>query len=67
MDILIMDVIIEDVEYYIYKISYWMMNLLVVIGVLLGGLMYGYSMLLFFLIVVCIFLIVFFILYIWLF
>lgn len=62
-----MDVIIEDVEYYIYKISYWMMNLLVVIGVLLGGLMYGYSMLLFFLIVVCIFLIVFFILYIWLF
>ncbi|MGZ9339524.1 MDR family MFS transporter [Staphylococcus aureus] len=66
MDTLIMDVITEDVEHYIYKISYWMTNLSVAIGALLGGLMYGYSMLLLFLIAACIFLIVLFILYIWL-
>lgn len=61
-----MDAITEDVEHYIYKISYWMTNLSVAIGALLGGLMYGYSMLLLFLIAACIFLIVLFILYIWL-
>lgn len=66
MDTLIMDAITEDVEHYIYKISYWMTNLSVAIGALLGGLMYGYSMLLLFLIAACIFLIVLFILYIWL-
>ena len=44
-----MDAITEDVEHYIYKISYWMTNLSVAIGALLGGLMYGYSMLLLFL------------------
>ncbi|CUG11097.1 multidrug MFS transporter, partial [Staphylococcus aureus] len=64
MDTLIMDAITEDVEHYIYKISYWMTNLSVAIGALLGGLMYGYSMLLLFLIAACIFLIVLFILYI---
>ncbi len=50
-----MDAITEDVEHYIYKISYWMTNLSVAIGALLGGLMYGYSMLLLFLIAACIF------------
>ena len=55
MDTLIMDAITEDVEHYIYKISYWMTNLSVAIGALLGGLMYGYSMLLLFLIAACIF------------
>ncbi|MCS5348532.1 MFS transporter [Staphylococcus aureus] len=66
MDTLIMDAITEDVEHYIYKISYWITNLSVAIGALLGGLMYGYSMLLLFLIAACIFLIVLIILYIWL-
>ncbi|MBE5672524.1 MFS transporter [Staphylococcus sp. SS35] len=66
MDTLIMDAITEDVEHYIYKLSYWITNLSVAIGALLGGLMYGYNMLLLFLIAACIFLIVLIILYIWL-
>lgn len=61
-----MDAITEDVEHFIYKISYWITNLSVAIGALLGGLMYGYSMLLLFLIAACIFLFVLIILYIWL-
>ncbi|WP_047560010.1 MDR family MFS transporter [Staphylococcus schweitzeri] len=66
MDTLIMDAITEDVEHFIYKISYWITNLSVAIGALLGGLMYGHSMLLLFLIAACIFLFVLIILYIWL-
>lgn len=66
MDTLIMDAITEDVEHFIYKISYWITNLSVAIVALLGGLMYGYSMLLLFLIAACIFLFVLIILYIWL-
>ncbi|MBE5661083.1 MFS transporter [Staphylococcus sp. SS21] len=66
MDTLIMDAITEDVEHYIYKLNYWITNLSVAIGALLGGLMYGYNMLLLFLIAACIFLIVLIILYIWL-
>ncbi|HHW5056352.1 TPA: MDR family MFS transporter [Staphylococcus aureus] len=66
MDTLIMDAITEDVEHYIYKISYWITNLSVAIGALLGGLIYGHSMLILFLVAACIFLIVLVILYIWL-
>ncbi|CDR66491.1 integral membrane protein [Staphylococcus schweitzeri] len=66
MDTLIMDAITEDVEHFIYKISYWITNLSVAIGALLGGLMYGHNMLLLFLIAACIFLFVLIILYIWL-
>ncbi|HDH6662291.1 MFS transporter [Staphylococcus aureus] len=66
MDTLIMDAITEDVEHYIYKMSYWITNLSVAIGALLGGLIYGHSMLILFLVVACIFLIVLVILYIWL-
>lgn len=66
MDTLIMDAITEDVEHYIYKMSYWITNLSVAIGALLGGLIYGHSMLILFLVAACIFLIVLVILYIWL-
>ncbi|HDE9140672.1 TPA: MFS transporter [Staphylococcus aureus] len=66
MDTLIMDAITEDVEHYIYKMSYWITNLSVAIGALLGGLIYGHSMLILFLVAACIFLIVLMILYIWL-
>lgn len=61
-----MDAITEDVEHYIYKMSYWITNLSVAIGALLGGLIYGHSMLILFLVAACIFLIVLVILYIWL-
>ena len=50
-----MDAITEDVEHYIYKISYWITNLSVAIGALLGGLIYGHSMLILFLVAACIF------------
>ncbi|HGO3797682.1 TPA: MDR family MFS transporter [Staphylococcus aureus] len=66
MDTLIMDAITEDVEHYIYKMSYWITNLSVAIGALLGGLIYGHSMLILFLVAACIFFIVLVILYIWL-
>ncbi|MCE5136280.1 MFS transporter [Staphylococcus aureus] len=66
MDTLITDAITEDVEHYIYKMSYWITNLSVAIGALLGGLIYGHSMLILFLVAACIFLIVLVILYIWL-
>ncbi|SCT47553.1 MDR family MFS transporter [Staphylococcus aureus] len=62
----VMDAITEDVEHYIYKMSYWITNLSVAIGALLGGLIYGHSMLILFLVAACIFLIVLVILYIWL-
>lgn len=55
MDTLIMDAITEDVEHYIYKMSYWITNLSVAIGALLGGLIYGHSMLILFLVAACIF------------
>ena len=36
-----MDAITPEVEQYIYKISYWLTNIAVAFGALIGGLMYG--------------------------
>ena len=41
MDTIIMDAITPEVEQYIYKISYWLTNIAVALGALIGGLMYG--------------------------
>ena len=41
MDTIIMDAITPEVEQYIYKISYWLTNIAVAFGALIGGLMYG--------------------------
>ena len=41
MDTIIMDAITPEVEQYIYKVSYWLTNIAVAFGALIGGLMYG--------------------------
>ena len=40
MDTIIMDAITPEVEQYIYKVSYWLTNIAVAFGALIGGLMY---------------------------
>ena len=41
MDTIIMDAITPDIESYIYKIDYWLTNVAVALGALLGGILYS--------------------------
>ncbi|MBL7564567.1 MDR family MFS transporter [Staphylococcus saccharolyticus] len=66
MDTIIMDAITPEVEHYIYKISYWLTNIAVTLGALIGGLMYSAHKSLLFLIAFVIYMTVFIALYIWL-
>ncbi len=66
MDTIIMDAITPEVEQYIYKISYWLTNIAVALGALIGGLMYGAHKSMLFLIAFAIYIMVFIALFIWL-
>ena len=66
MDTIIMDAITPEVEQYIYKISYWLTNIAVALGALIGGLMYGAHKSMLFFIAFAIYIMVFIALFIWL-
>ncbi|ARJ51762.1 MDR family MFS transporter [Staphylococcus lutrae] len=59
MDTIIMDAITPDVENYIYKIDYWLTNLAMAFGALLGGLLYSNNKSLLFFIAFFVFILVF--------
>ncbi|MDU2129945.1 MAG: MFS transporter [Staphylococcus epidermidis] len=66
MDTIIMDAITPEVEQYIYKISYWLTNIAVAFGALIGGLMYGAHKSMLFFIAFVIYIMVFIALIVWL-
>lgn len=43
MDTVIMDAITPNIENYIYKIDYWLTNIAIALGALLGGIFYNYN------------------------
>lgn len=66
MDTIIMDAITPDVERYIYKIDYWLTNLALAFGALMGGILYHNNKSTLFFIAFLIFILVFLSLLRWL-
>ena len=66
MDTIIMDAITADVERYIYKIDYWLTNLALAFGALMGGILYHNNKSTLFFIAFLIFILVFLSLLRWL-
>ncbi len=66
MDTIIMDAITPDIESYIYKIDYWLTNVAVALGALLGGILYSNNQTFLFIVAFLVYLIIFFALLKWL-
>ncbi|MDA3752936.1 MFS transporter [Staphylococcus aureus] len=66
MDTIIMDAITPDIESYIYKIDYWLTNVAVALGALLGGILYSNNQTFLFIVAFLVYLIIFFVLLKWL-
>ena len=59
MDTIIMDAITPDIESYIYKIDYWLTNVAVALGALLGGILYSNNQTFLFIVAFLVYLIIF--------
>ena len=66
MDTIIMDAITPEIENYIYKIDYWLTNVAVALGALLGGILYSHNQTFLFIIAFLVYLLIFYALFKWL-